>query len=123
MARILVVDDEAFVRMYLEEVLCDEGHEVRSARDGREALEALREGPVPDVILLDLMMPGMNGWEFRRAQMQDPHISEIPVVVVSGAGDVHAEARQLGARAALTKPFRSGQLLATLADAGVWSAA
>jgi CheY-like chemotaxis protein len=65
------------------------------------------------------MMPVMNGWEFRRAQMEDPAFSAIPVVVVSGAGDVQAEARELGARAALSKPFRSGQLLATLADAGL----
>ena len=119
MARILVVDDEAFMRQYLEEVLEDEGHEVLSASDGREALRLLRDGAAPDVILLDLMMPGMNGWEFRREQMQDQALSDIPVVLASGAGDVQHEARQLGARAFLVKPFRSGQLLSTLASAGV----
>jgi CheY-like chemotaxis protein len=116
MARILVVDDEAFIRLYLEEVLVDEGHDVRSASDGAEALRLLREGePSPDLILLDLMMPGMNGWEFRKEQAADPGLAGIPVVVVSGAGDVQAEAARLGVQGYLAKPFFPEMLLAAIA--------
>jgi CheY-like chemotaxis protein len=115
MARILVVDDEAFVRLYLEEVLADEGHDVLSARDGAEALRLLRTGgAAPNLILLDLMMPGMNGWEFRKEQAADPGLAEIPVVVVSGAGDVQAEAARLGVKGYVTKPFFPESLLAAI---------
>jgi CheY-like chemotaxis protein len=117
MARILVVDDEAFIRMYLEEVLGDEGHEVRSAAEGAAALAILRDGgTLPDLILLDLMMPGMNGWEFRAEQVRDPLLAAIPVVLLSGAGDVQAEARRLGARGFVTKPFLPFQLLSAIAE-------
>lgn len=116
MARILVVDDEAFIRMYLEEVLADEGHEVHSASGGAAALALLRNGgPRPHLILLDLMMPGMNGWEFRAAQARDPLLADIPVVLLSGAGDVQAEARRLGAQGFVTKPFLPAQLFAAIA--------
>ena len=117
MARILVIDDEPFIRLYLEEVLADDGHEVRSARDGAEGLAVLREGPRPDLILLDLMMPRMNGWEFRGAQSADPGLSDIPVVLLSGAGDVQAEARRLGVRGFVTKPFLPVHLQAAIAEA------
>jgi CheY-like chemotaxis protein len=117
MARILIVDDEAFIRLYLEEVLADEGHDVMSARDGAEALRLLRTaGITPDLILLDLMMPGMNGWEFRKAQAADPVLAGIPVVVVSGAGDVQAEAARLGVKGYVTKPFFPENLLAAIAS-------
>jgi two-component system response regulator MprA len=111
MANILVVDDEAFIRMYLEEVLADEGHEVHSARDGAEALTLLQEGARPDLILLDLMMPRMSGWEFRNAQSTDPALAAIPVVLLSGAGDVQAEARRMGVAGYVTKPFLPAHLL------------
>lgn len=118
MARILVVDDEVFMRLYLEEVLAEEGHEVLSAHDGADALRLLRGGGAPpDLILLDLMMPRMNGWEFRREQTADPALSSIPVIVVSGAGDVESEAERMGALAALTKPFLPDRLLAVIAEA------
>ena len=115
---ILVVDDERDIRDTIAELLEEEGFAVEEAGDGAEALAKARDCH-PAVVLLDLMMPGMNGWEFRREQMQDQALSDIPVVLVSGAGDVQHEARQLGARAFLVKPFRSGQLLSTLASAGV----
>lgn len=117
MARILIVDDEAFIRLYLEEVLADEGHEVLSAANGAEALRLLREGPRPDLILLDLMMPVMNGWEFRGAQATEPDLAGIPVVILSGAGDVQAEARRLGVAAFVTKPFLPANLLQAIQQA------
>jgi CheY-like chemotaxis protein len=60
------------------------------------------------------MMPGMNGWEFRAEQARDPLLADIPVVLLSGAGDVQAEARKLGARAFVTKPFLPAQLIAAI---------
>jgi len=105
-ARVLVVDDELDIREAVTEVLSYEGHEVFTASEGAEALRkcvALQ----PDLILLDLMMPGMNGWEFRLAQLRDPAICEIPVVVLSALGRVS----NIDALAFLPKPFGLDDLL------------
>ncbi len=80
---IFVVDDDRGIRETLGDVLRDEGYRVRLARDGDEALTLLRAGEIPQLILLDLSMPGMGGLEFRRAQLDDPRLAEIPVVVLS----------------------------------------
>lgn len=106
MARVLVVDDELDIREAVTEVLSYEGHEVVTACDGAEALvkcAALH----PDLVLLDLMMPGMNGWEFRAAQLRDAAIAEIPVVVLSALGRVST----IDALAFLPKPFSLDDLL------------
>ena len=85
MARVLIVEDDHNIREALAQVLEMEGYEVSCARNGREGLvDARREHP--DIILLDLMMPVMDGWQFRAEQKRDPTISEIPVVVVSACG-------------------------------------
>src|SRR5262245_43368027 len=63
------------------------GYQVSTAADGQEALDRLRAGPRPGLILLDLLMPAMDGWEFCRRLRQDPALASIPVVVVSGVGD------------------------------------
>jgi CheY-like chemotaxis protein len=92
--RVLVVDDDKDIRDTIVELLSDEGYEVVSARDGVEALKRLRERPT-DLVILDLMMPRMDGWQFRREQVADPHLAHIPVVVVSAYGhrdDIEAEA-------------------------------
>jgi CheY-like chemotaxis protein len=70
------------------------GYAVAAAADGAEALEALRRAAPPDLILLDLMMPVLDGWHFRREQLRDPALPAVPVAVVSGAGDadLHAHA-------------------------------
>ena len=83
--RILIVEDDQEIRETLLQVLEAEGYAVSCARNGREGLTAARQDH-PDVILLDLMMPVMDGWQFRAQQKEDPAISDIPVVVVSAAG-------------------------------------
>lgn len=79
---VLVVDDETDIRQALAEVLSSEGFQVVAASDGVEALEQARAYH-PQLVLLDLMMPRMNGWEFRQAQKCDPEVSAIPVVIIS----------------------------------------
>lgn len=81
--RILLVDDDPDIRETLSEFLSDEGYDVASAGNGREALQALRGAPPPCVILLDLSMPVMDGFEFRAEQLKDAAIAGIPVVVVT----------------------------------------
>lgn len=101
----LVIDDELGIRSVLAEALVEEGWEVQSARDGREALRVLRAWR-PDVILLDLMMPVMDGWAFRKAQRGLPDgLSDVPLIVLSAAREVAAHGVALGAAVALSKPF------------------
>ena len=84
---ILVVDDDPDIRDSLREVLEDEGYEVACVGNGREALDHLKAAsPPPCVILLDLMMPVMDGWQFRREQKQIPEIANIPLVVITATG-------------------------------------
>jgi CheY-like chemotaxis protein len=84
---ILIVDDDSDVRAALSELLEAEGFSVEGVPDGREALVRLRTAKVhPAVILLDLMMPGMDGWDFRTEQMRDPQLAAVPVVIVSASG-------------------------------------
>ena len=84
--RILVVEDDFDLREALKELLESRGFKVESAADGLEALLLLRGGTTPCVILLDLTMPIMNGWEFRAEQTADPHLAAIPTIIVSAAG-------------------------------------
>ena len=84
---ILVVDDDPDIRESLREVLEDEGYDVACVGNGREALDYLKSSkPRPCVILLDLMMPVMDGWQFRREQKQDTEIADIPLVVITATG-------------------------------------
>ncbi len=80
---ILVVDDESGVRDMLSASLQAQGYAVYTAPDGQSALDQLRRMPRPDVILLDLLMPGMDGWEFRYRQRLDPDLEPIPVIILS----------------------------------------
>jgi CheY-like chemotaxis protein len=83
--RVLIVDDEPSVREVLALLFEQEGWAVRTAANGVEALEVLR-GWQPDLILLDLMMPVMDGWQFRKEQKLDPAIADIPLVVITATG-------------------------------------
>jgi len=85
MTRILVVDDEHLLRTPVAAVLRQAGYVVECAASGEEALRAL-ESAKPELILLDLMMPGMDGWDLRHEQKRDPRIADIPVIAVSAAG-------------------------------------
>ena len=85
---VLIVDDDPDIRDSLREVLEDEGYEVDTVANGREALDHLKaSNPRPCVILLDLMMPVMDGWQFRKEQKQDPEIAGIPLVVITATGN------------------------------------
>ncbi len=102
-----MVEDERAIAEALADTLRDEGYEVRVAGHGREALDLLVLGTVwrPCVILLDLMMPVMDGWAFRAEQVRWDGLAAIPVVVVSGTRDAPREAERLGAVGVLLKPF------------------
>jgi len=86
-APVLVVEDDRDVRESLVAVLEDAGYRVMSAADGRAALDLLRAGPRPAVILLDLMMPVMDGFEFRAEQVRDPSLADVPGGIRSSWAD------------------------------------
>lgn len=112
---ILVVEDEADLRALMVGLLEGDGYEAVGASNGEEALALLRAGTVrPCLILLDLMMPRMDGWAFRAAQRRDPALAPIPVVVVTGYGS-QLETRPLGAVATVAKPFNLDALLEIVA--------
>ena len=110
----LVVDDDRDLRETLRDVLVLAGFTVRTACNGEEALVVLRENARPDVILLDLSMPVMDGATFRHEQRKDPAISSIPVIVFSATASLSDKARGLDAQAVLKKPLKLDQLLSTL---------
>ena len=99
---VLIVDDDDDLRATLALLLEFEGFAVRCARDGAEALRAITEAR-PLIVLLDLMMPVMNGWQFRAAMLADPSLADIPVIVITAAG---AATRHLpGGERTIVKPF------------------
>jgi CheY-like chemotaxis protein len=113
--RILVVDDSADVRDTVAELLHETGYEVECAANGHEALQQLRHGERPRLILLNLMMPVMNGWVFRQVQKQDLALASIPIVVMSAVEDLPRHELELEAVAYLRKPVDVEELLATIA--------
>jgi CheY-like chemotaxis protein len=112
---ILIVDDDVDIRETIRDVLEDEGYRVIVASDGANALGLLRRGVVPRLILLDLMMPVMNGWEFREELQRDPALSAIPIVVLTGDGSAAAKAEALHAASYVRKPVDLEPLLACIA--------
>jgi PAS domain S-box-containing protein len=111
---VMLVDDDAMILDGVSDALEDEGFSVLTAGDGLEALRLLRGGARPSVILLDLMMPTMDGAAFRAEQRADPTIASIPVVVLSAAGGAESHARALGAVGCLRKPVSLDNLLGEL---------
>jgi CheY-like chemotaxis protein len=108
---VLVVDDDRDIRDSLVEVLEDHGYRAVTAANGRDALDLLRAGACPPcLILLDLMMPVMDGRGFREEQLKHPAWGQIPVIVLSAYGDVEAQARALAADC-LRKPLAIRLLL------------
>ncbi len=112
--RILLVDDDPALREALTEALESDGHRVEGAVNGADALAKLRGGARPDVILLDLMMPVMDGWQFRAAQLEDADHAAIPVIVITAAGVLKQD---IDARQILRKPFRLEDLYQAIAAA------
>ena len=108
---ILVVDDDADIRESLTEILGEEGYRVAGARNGREALEYLRNETRPSLILLDMMMPEMDGWRLRLELQKVPELASIPVVILSAHESVRDAALALGAADYLRKPLRLKSLL------------
>jgi CheY-like chemotaxis protein len=104
---LLVVEDSGLVRGGMKMLLEWEGFHVACAANGQEALEQLREAARPDLILLDLSMPVLTGWQFLEEQRRDPALARIPVLVVTGCG---SEAPP-GVAGLLQKPFEPEQLL------------
>jgi CheY-like chemotaxis protein len=104
MPTVLVVDDDPDVRSLLEMCLGLEGFDVLTASNGRHALLTLNETH-PALILLDLMMPVMDGVEFRRQQRAEPRLRDIPVVCLSARHDARQTAIALGFAGFLSKPF------------------
>jgi CheY-like chemotaxis protein len=110
--QILVVDDDETIRESLIDLLEQSGYQAIGAVHGGEALEKLKSLPHPPcVIVLDLMMPVMDGASFRERQLQDPALSAIPVVLVSAYRDLSRHAQELRAAAHLPKPLKVADLL------------
>ena len=106
---IAVVDDDTDLRETLGELLCEEGYEPRLFENGRKALDFLRGGGRPKLILLDLMMPEMNGWQFREEQLKDAALKDIPVVVMTASRGFDGHA--IAAQEILYKPIGLGELM------------
>lgn len=113
---ILIVEDDPDTREMLATLLATAGFHTVAAEDGLEALHLLRTvrhgaPDVPCLILLDLKMPRLSGGEFRRAQLADPTVANVPMAVMSGATDAEQRAQALGAVATVTKPIDVERLL------------
>jgi CheY-like chemotaxis protein len=103
---VLLVEDDSAVRNATSELLEDEGFSVVTASDGRDALDLLRAGLRPAVIVLDVMMPRLDGWDFRHIQMADQRLKDIPVIVVSASGfSAEAIRSQFGGAQFIPKPI------------------
>jgi DNA-binding response OmpR family regulator len=108
-----VVDDDDMIREALQTALEDAGLAVRTAEDGQAALDTL-DAWRPDLILLDLMMPVMDGWAFREAQRARPAAARIPVIVLSAARGLDANAESLRAAKVIPKPFDLEEVIAAV---------
>lgn len=112
---ILVIEDDAEVRDELCELIESAGFEVLAAANGQDGLSALRKHPHTRAVVLDLVMPVMNGATFRGEQLRDPAIAAIPTILLTGRNDVAPMGAALEACAWLPKPFAPDALLAILA--------
>ena len=104
---VLVADDDEAIRQVIAEVLRDEGYDVVCAENGAQALQELHRAPHPDLVLLDLMMPVMSGWEVLEELQSDDELARIPVVVMSAMGAP-------GVSGHLAKPIDLDRLLDTV---------
>jgi twitching motility two-component system response regulator PilH len=115
MSKVLVVEDNLSQREMISALLCQEGLEVISVRDGQEALDQM-SSHMPDVVVLDIIMPKMNGYEVCRRLRENPATARMPIVLCSSKGedfDVHWGIKQ-GADAYISKPFVAQELIRTV---------
>jgi CheY-like chemotaxis protein len=111
---ILIVEDDADLRAVEAEVLDTEGYDVRAAADGIEALEVIDRAGTPALILLDLRMPRLNGWDLAARLRSRESLAHVPIIVVAAHLTIAQEADAIGARAWLHKPVSIDHLLATV---------
>lgn len=117
---VLIIEDDKSISDTLVDVLhAGEGFNVIQASNGKEALEMLRASPqLPNVILLDLMMPVMDGKSFRQEQRNDPSLAAIPVILMSAERDLSSKISELGVHAIISKPFDLDKLIEVISGIG-----
>ena len=108
---ILVIEDDPDLSQVVADVLASAGYRTAIAANGRDALDHLQAHENPDLILLDMMMPVMDGWKFREEQRALPALASIPVVTVTADGDARGKAASIQAAGYLTKPITIDGLL------------
>lgn len=118
-AKVLVVDDNAPIVEVIDDVLRDAGYDVVQACGGQHALELLRAGATPAVILLDLTMPAMDGAAFLGELAKVPRLASIPVVAMSAVRNIGAAVAGLRVKATLEKPFKLEELLDVVREAAL----
>jgi CheY-like chemotaxis protein len=114
---VLVVDDDEDICEALEIILQTRGYKCVIARNGEVALELMRSDPLPEVVLLDMMMPVMSGEEFRLAQLADKRIADVPVIVMTADATAEDRAMSLGVSTFLRKPLRIDELISAMQSA------
>lgn len=114
--KILIVEDDIDIRTAMSELLMDSGYEIATANHGQAALDLLDQDPHFDLILLDLMMPIMDGFDFRNRQKTHPKISKIPVIIMSADGHVSQKMQRALVTDYVKKPMDLDDLLRTIAD-------
>lgn len=113
--KILVIEDSIDIRLLLEQLLNSEGYQVLFAEDGHQGLKQLQSIVVPpNLILLDMMMPVMDGFEFLEARKRQKHLSQIPVTIMTADGQMDGKVHSLGVQAYVRKPFDIDELLKTI---------
>jgi CheY-like chemotaxis protein len=115
-SRILIIEDAIEIQVLLKRLLEVEGYTVETASNGQEGLQRLAtDQPLPDLILLDLMMPVMDGMMFREKQMSDPRIAKVPVIIMTADGNIDQKKNRVGQIECLKKPLDVDDLLSAIA--------
>jgi CheY-like chemotaxis protein len=113
---VLIVEDDADLREMMAQLLTLEGFQTETVANGRDALDYLQRGGRAELILLDLMMPVMDGWEFRRRQRKDPALADVPVIVLTALDQAQARAEDLNGVGFMKKPLDFDRLLQLVRD-------
>lgn len=112
--KLLIVEDSIEIQVLLKRLLESEGFDVVCASHGKQAIDILEHDTLPNLILLDLMMPVMDGFEFRDRQLKDPRFKEIPVIIMTADGSAQAKKERISANDFLKKPLDVDQLLQSI---------